>query len=220
MAYETTPTSRWPTLLLAAAGLTLLACAPPSTMPPPVPMAKGTHMEVGAATSVGYGFRPILEEGSTTSATADVQIWGLFGVTKRFQVGVTGFAGNSSAAGLGVLARYQLLRAPGSAVYFQADGGLGWARVGFPWSRRLRKDRWFTSSPMIQVWDVWSADTLMYLPIGMTYQMGPWGWFHWELSYRMSFNDPQRYNVFVTLGYSMRDRGRGRRAPDRERPPR
>jgi len=129
--------------------LTMMGCAPPSSLPPPIPLAS-SHT-VGLAVSGGYtdtigskrprppGIDLAFAQGSVSFRAGD-----------RLQLSILGSgSGLAHFSGVGLLARYRLDGEDDeSALALQLEGGLFWLGAGLVWRRDLGP-AWVYAAPSI-----------------------------------------------------------------------
>lgn len=131
-------------LLLLLSASALIGCAPPTSMPPPVPMAS-TDREIGVAVNGAYPINgdPIVG--------GDVQIWDMQKLGDRVDIGEVVFAGTSSVVGGGGFLRYRLNNGKGFYFGGQAEIGLGWGGLGLPVAGKIGDKLWLYTNPTFRV---------------------------------------------------------------------
>ena len=181
----------------------LLACAPAALGPPPVPFAEGQQLQLGASLTGGSLLPPTQEQGcglalGCTGGSAGFWVGGARG---RAELGVVGFAGNTSLFGGGVYGRYWYIDEPSYRIGGELQAGFLWAAASIPAARRI--------SPSVWVWTAPSAGlryfSLLRLPVGLATQQGEHlalsaefsvGWDPWWL-----YQSPS--TVFLSSGLSV-----------------
>ncbi len=213
----------------------LIACTPPSAMPPPVPMAANSGVDLGVAgvTTYGYSFLDYAADlEDDTTRYGDAQAWMVAG--RQVQVGVVASLGGSQLVTAGALVRYMFLRNPRYRLGVQVDAGWAWGRVGMPVAAKLGPGFWVWSYPALAtppnavlygsaVEGVNRIPT-MQLPVGISFRprQAPWGLVHLETGYRrFVVEDQWHYKVYAALGFSLQPRLQDgpRRQSDGKRPP-
>ncbi len=156
-------------VLAATAWIACWACAPPTSLPAPVPLAKGDGFELGGGATGGLLFEKDCrttrdESGATVSytcdpvlgGTGDIQQWGMVAVNDRRTLGwvVNGGLGSRTYNGdpgvsAGFVTRLDLAEAPHRLIGVQAELGWLWVSVGAPVSFQVRDDIWVYTHPSI-----------------------------------------------------------------------
>ena len=171
--------------LLAGAWISSWACAPPSTLPAPIPLAKGTGVELGAGVTVSLAngedcriaadaaldtrspYTPTCTP--TTLALPDIAHWGMVPVSDRWAVGwqLSAGAGTPGIAG-GVAARYDFTRSERMLIGPQLEAGVAWGAIGLPASIRVGDRLWLYTHPSVG----YRLNGLGRVPIGMGMPIG------------------------------------------------
>lgn len=157
----------------AVAYFVFWACAPPSTLPPPLPMMAGARNQVGASFAMDMGLE------ATYDSTAlqpqflpNAQIWYQRALSERFSLQATAFGGYSSIAGAGIGLRYLHIATPRLRLGTEAQLGWAWARLGMPFAVALgpRAQWWFYTDPAVQL----AMSGVVHVPLGLAYQASGW----------------------------------------------
>lgn len=152
---------------LPAALLGLVACAPAAVLPPPVPFAAGQSMQAGASASAG-ALWPAREDHACAQALgcagASAAFW-VGGARGKAELGVVGFAGNTSLFGGGVYGRYWYLETPDWRLGGELQAGWLWASAGVPMARRLGPNLWGWAAPSAGLRYL----SLLRLPVGLSW---------------------------------------------------
>ncbi|HCH62315.1 MAG: hypothetical protein CL927_14780 [Deltaproteobacteria bacterium] len=153
-------------LLLSGVWLTFWACAPPSTLPAPIPMAKGDGVLLGSGASVSLATRedcriddaaafdsglPYTPTCSTAlQPSADGAFWGVVPLSDRWAVGGQLTAGQATPgiAG-GVMGRYDFTKNERMLIGAQVELGAFWMSVGVPASFQVRDRVWLYTHPSL-----------------------------------------------------------------------
>lgn len=171
--------------LLGAAWVSLWACAPPSTLPAPVPLGKTDGLELGGgavlSAPVGEDCRTdpgaswdtgivlAAECSPTVEWLADVQHWGLVPLSDQLAVGwmVSGGVGTPGIAGGGV-ARYDFMKKDTVLIGLQGELGWAWGSIGVPVSGKLGERFWVYTHPSVG----YRMNGLVRAPVGLGVELG------------------------------------------------
>jgi hypothetical protein len=122
---------------LAAMASALVACAPVSQMPPPIPNV-GDELSAGGAVVVGaHNVNARTDSADDLRVHANLQGWTSYAVNDRLNVFGTAFVGTSSYVGIGVGLRLDLLENERFLLGLQASGGAAFGAVGLPVAVKL-----------------------------------------------------------------------------------
>ncbi len=206
-------------LIPAVTAAALLACSPPSAMPPPVPLAAGSPADLGVAMTAGYGHTGSYEamyitdeESAPAMFFGDAQAWILMGPGgKAPQFGFVGSMGLGQLVTFGAMVRYTSIRMHNFRLGIQADGGWAWVRASMPVAYAPRDGTWLWSNPALQV----SPDAVNYgfggnaptvqVPLGLSQVIGRdgRGVVHFEIGYRgYQWERSWRSKVYAGIGVS------------------
>ncbi len=184
---------------LTLVGFLLCACAPPTSTPPPMPMADGQIRELGFALSGGsYIYHTVYcPENPYAECRKDTDLWPAIDgqawyrrARNRWEHGFTASAGNSSTS-LGGFARVRMNQSETSYVGLQVDAGLLWASFGVPMSGQLREGLWIYTNPSFGL----RFTGPLYVPIGINKTFDERNTLNVELLYRGEFGN------LSSLGY-------------------
>lgn len=163
-------------VLLASAWLAFWACAPPSTLPAPVPMAKGEGVALGGGAVGGVAWErcegPEAERGNClpeTVPTVDLQHWGMGALSDQWALGWTigGGVGTPGIAGGGMV-RFDALATKRALLGPQLEGGFAWWAVGLPMALEVKDGLWLTAHPSYGA----RAMASLRLPVGLGIALG------------------------------------------------
>jgi hypothetical protein len=183
--------------MIAAAYFVFWACAPPTSLPPPVPMAADQAVEFGGAATGGaylttsrscpesQGCSPELDP----TYGADAQLWLSTPVGDRGTLGALLFGGTTTVIGGGGFGRVKLNSSPDSYIGLQGSAGWLWASVGVPLSVRVAGDTWLYTSPSVG----FHFTGLVSLPVGVSVHLAEDVLLNAELNYTT--------DVMTSLGY-------------------
>lgn len=163
---------RWAGVGLLAGGLGVLcACAPPTSLPPPIPAAG--DLGLGAQLSGGWGYRPGPAGEGDQGGVTDLSAWGLARLD-RWELGGVAFAGLSSQLGGGIFARLPLGGSPRWVVAPQVELGAAWGGLALPAAWSPRPGLWLHSQPALRLGateDQGFTPTVL-LPLGLGWERG------------------------------------------------
>ena len=172
-------------LLLSGAWFSFWACAPPSTLPAPIPMAKGSGVELGggAVLSAVAGedcrvpedavFDTGIVSGAdcqrTIQALPDLAHWGTVPLTDQWAVGwqLSGGMATPGIAG-GVMGRYDFTKSDRMLIGPQLELGIAWGSIGLPASVRVGDDLWLYTHPSFG----YRMNGLARMPVGLGIPLG------------------------------------------------
>ena len=155
--------------LIGAAHVVPWGCAPPTTLPPPVPMAEDATAMTGMALVSGPGAaRPGALLLGGTEPEIDFTVWGHRKRHGGLLLGGVMFAGTTSLLGAGLYARKSFNNSPDFLIGGQFSGGLLWASVGLPFSIRIHGDVWLYTHPTFG----YRLATPLFLPLGLSMPAG------------------------------------------------
>lgn len=152
----------------AAAWFAAWACAPPTALAPPVPMAADQRFEAGG---MAAGGATISRNRGAQPDTA-LNLWAM-GRRGRWDFGGSGGLEANLTQELvghaGFFGRYRAIEHDNFVMSPQL--GLGWfyASVALPMAVRLRNDLWFYSAPEVGL----RLTGLVQLPVGLSLPLGP-----------------------------------------------
>lgn len=189
----------------AALALALTSCAPAAVMAPPVPFAEGQSMQLGASASAG-ALLPARDDHACLQALGcaggGAGFW-MGGARGPVELGLVGYAGNTSGFGGGAYARYWYLDQPGWRLGGEVQAGWLWAAAALPAARRLTPTLWAWTAPSAGLRYL----SLLRLPVGvswspreallLTAELGA-GWDPWWVYQRP---DAVMLHGAVTLGW-------------------
>lgn len=138
--------------LSAAAWFAAWACAPPTALAPPVPMAADQHREVGGTASGSalmhyrwdHGQRSLMVDGG-----AGVNLWAMWNV-KQFDLGGTlgaEFVSPDLVGHAGFFARYRAMERENLVIAPQLGFGWSYASLALPVAVQARDDLWLYTAP-------------------------------------------------------------------------
>jgi hypothetical protein len=136
--------------------LLLAACAPPTSLPPPIPLAEGQRVEVGLQgtyiDNVGASrLRPPAPE------LFHGQLSLSFRVGKRIQLStVNSMAGMQSLWAHGLVMRYRIAPDARDVWNLHFEGGLAWGGVGFTWAREVGPIWVYTAPALLSKDTLWA----------------------------------------------------------------
>lgn len=135
--------------LAALVACALVACVPPTSLPPPVPSTG--DLSAGAALSGGWGHRPAPAGADDTGPVLDLSVWAA-GRLDRWEVGALAYTGVSSQVGGAVFGR-RWVSAPGAPVQVapQLELGSSWLGLALPLAWSPRPQLWLTTQPALRV---------------------------------------------------------------------
>ena len=197
---------------LAGACLAQWACAPMTSMPPPVPMPRGISQETGLAVrgnvpvaiqteylcSVGY------LDGGCSGVGAETYYYRQFG--HKVDLGVTAYVGPPTDGGGGVFMRYHVGEGPRHDVALHLSTGWAWVEVGVPMALKVGENSWVYTSPSVG----FRSFTPFRIPLGYTRTLGQHGLLIFEVGTGSSLwgeNYPyftEYFNVYGSAGYARR----------------
>ena len=153
-------------VLVVGLWLPLWSCAPPSTLPAPIPLSRSDGLELGGGAVVSTGLgedcrlpdEVALDTGIMATPTCephvvtlpDIAHWGVLPITEQLAVGwnVSGGMGSPVFAG-GAMGRYDLLAADRVLLGPQVEVGVAWASVGLPASMQVNDRLWVYTHPSV-----------------------------------------------------------------------
>lgn len=155
---------------------TLTGCAPPSSLPPPVPMGADQSLELGGAASLGGLISQRTQtdhlgnELSHTVAEPAVggQLWGDVDLGQRLRLGGTlfleGYVDTGVAGGGGLFARMRMDHSARSYVGLQVELGWAYGSAGLPVAYEVVDGIWVYTTPSLG----FSYRGLLRLPAGFS----------------------------------------------------
>lgn len=154
--------------VLSGVWMAVWACAPPSTLPAPIPMAKGDGVLLGggatvslvpgedcriedaAAFDTGIAYTPTCA--SVIDPRMDGSTWGVVPLSNRWAVGWQLGAGTTTPGmSGGVMGRYDFSRSERLLIGPQVELGLAWAAVGLPASVQVGDRLWVYTHPSVGI---------------------------------------------------------------------
>ena len=224
MSHPLTPLLLRAVTALAAMASALVACAPVSQLPPPIPNAKD---ELGAGGAVVVGAHNVNARTHSVDdlrGHVNLQGWSIYSVNDRLNVFGTAFIGTSSYGGLGVGLRLDLLENERFLLGLQASGGVAFGAVGLPIAVNVTDQLTLYTHPSVSNTTYARAyyattDIVPQLPIGLWWtspsglglgaELGTQG--HQHLGPRDQDEPITELAPYLTLGVSFVD-------PPREKP--
>jgi len=173
------------TMLAIAAWLSVWACAPPSTLPAPVPLGKANGVELGGGIAASGAF---IEDCRTTESVElgselvgepscertlvvfpDAAHWGVLPLNDQWAVGwqLGGGLGTPRIAG-GAMARLDLAKSERHLVGPQLELGFAWAALGIPASMQVKDKVWLYTHPSVGL----RMSGMARAPIGLALDVG------------------------------------------------
>lgn len=125
----------------------LLACAPPSSMPPPVPLAGDIGVGVNASGGLGYHAPPSGDGG--TGPIIDLQGYA-YSRLGQLEFGAVAYTGLSSQLGGGLFGR-RVMQRGGLTLAPQLELGAAWAGAALPLAWSPKPQLWLTTQPGLRV---------------------------------------------------------------------
>ena len=171
--------------LLVAAWTTVWACAPPSTLPAPIPMARGDGVLLGGGATVSLAAgedcrvedRAAFDSGLPYTPTcstvlqpmADGASWGVVPLSDRWAMGWQLGAGRATPGITGgAMGRYDFTKSDRMLIGAQLELGAFWASVGVPASFELRDGLWLYTHPSVGL----RLSGLGRIPVGVGVPLG------------------------------------------------
>ncbi len=167
-----------------ASWIAFWACAPPATLPAPIPLGRndGVELGIGAASSFVSRQDCRYDNGPVDTANLsepvcevnphvlpDMLHWGLFGVTDQVALGWrTSIGAGTPGIAAGAVARWDWTEGANSLVGPQLEVGIAWASLSFPVSYQVKERMWVYTQPSVGLRQNGTAT----LPIGLGLPLG------------------------------------------------
>jgi len=172
-------------MLAAGAWLSLWACAPPSTLPAPIPLAKSDGVELGGGATVSLGlgedcrvpeevafdtgiiYEPVCER--TAVVFPDAAHWGVVPINDQWAVGwnVAVGLGTPGLVG-GAMGRYDISKSDRFLIGPQLELGVAWGALGLPASMQVNDRLWLYTHPSVG----YRMSGLARAPVGLGLEVG------------------------------------------------
>jgi len=172
-------------MLMTGAWFSFWACAPPSTLPAPVPMAKGDPMQLGGGAVVSLvqgedcrvpdnaafdtGLYYVPECSPTVEPLADLTHWGTVALTDQWMVGWQAGVGVATPGLVGgAMGRYDFTKNKRMLIGPQLELGFAWGAIGLPASFQVGDKLWLYTHPSVG----YRMNGLGRVPVGMALPIG------------------------------------------------
>ena len=157
------------TAISASAWFAFWACAPPASLPPPVPMAADQSFEIGAAAETGELFKrsdPAFDE-----QTYGAQAWLQFRTGDPTEAGIVLALSKPGLYAGGGYFRYRPVHTEHFTLGAQVEGGFLWASLGMPVAVSPMDNLWFYTEPAVG----FNQLGLVQIPVGVSYEFAGHG---------------------------------------------